>query len=115
VEFCNAANGISGLETALSLSYTHLVKAGHIALSRLAQLMSAAPARILGLEPRELRDGRRADIALVDFESSFVIDSSQFLSKGKNTPFNGQKVYGAVACTINEGRIVYQDIMRQGR
>ena len=115
VEFCNAANGISGLETALSLSYTHLVKAGHIALSRLAQLMSAAPARILGLEPRELSDGRRADIALVDFESSFVIDSSQFLSKGKNTPFNGQKVYGAVACTINEGRIVYQDIMCQGR
>lgn len=107
VEFCNAANGISGFETAFALSYTHLVKAGHIALERLAGLMSFAPAGILGLETGGIEEGKRADIALVDLDNSYIINCSKFLSKGKNNPFNGREVWGEVAFTINDGRIVY--------
>lgn len=109
VEFCNAANGISGFETAFSLSFTHLVKAGHITLERLCGLMSYNPAAILGLETGEIKVGSRADIILADLNYKHVIDSSKFLSKGKNTPFDGQEVYGDVMYTINGGRIVFAE------
>lgn len=109
VEFCDAASGISGLETAFALSYTHLVKSGRITLQRLAELMSFTPARILGLKHEGIKEGSRADIALADLNKSYAIDSSKFLSKGKNTPFEGTEVFGDVICTINGGWVVYKN------
>lgn len=107
VEYNLAAFGISGIETSFSLSYTYLVKAGVLTLEQLADRMSAAPARILGLEGGVLAEGNAADIMLADLNAKYVIDSKDFVSKGKNTPFNGTEVYGKVCCTIVDGDVKY--------
>ena len=108
VEYNLAAFGISGIETSFSLSYTYLVKAGVITLEQLADRMSTAPARILGLEGGALAEGAVADIMLADLNAKYVIDSKDFVSKGKNTPFNGTEVYGKVCCTIVDGDVKYR-------
>ena len=107
VEYSLAAFGISGIETSFSLSYTKLVKEGNFSLSELADRMSAAPARILGLEGGEIREGGVADLTIADLAAKYVIDGEKFLSKGKNTPFNGQEVYGKIAYTIVDGAVKY--------
>ena len=108
VEYNLAAFGISGIETSFSLSYTYLVKAGVLTLEQLADRMSAAPARILGLEGGVLAEGNAADIMLADLNAKYVIDIKDFVSKGKNTPFNGTEVYGKVCCTIVDGDVKYR-------
>lgn len=108
VEYNIAAFGISGIETSLAISYTYLVKTGKLTLPQLVNRMSKVPAEILNLEGGELKEGAPADIAIVDFEKSYVIDGNKFVSKGKNTPFNGYKVYGEVEYTIVDGEIKYQ-------
>ena len=108
VEYNLAAFGISGIETSFSLSYTYLVKAGVLTLEQLADRMSTAPARILGLEGGALAEGAVADIMLADLNAKYVIDSKDFVSKGKNTPFNGTEVYGKVCCTIVDGDVKYR-------
>lgn len=108
VEYNLAAFGISGIETSFSLSYTYLVKAGVLTLEQLADRMSAAPARILGLEGGVLAEGNAADIMLADLNAKYVIDSKDFVSKGKNTPFNGTEVYGKVCCTTVDGDVKYR-------
>ena len=107
VEYSLAAFGISGIETSFSLSYTKLVKEGNFSLSELADRMSAAPASILGLEGGEIREGGVADLTIADLAAKYVIDDEKFLSKGKNTPFNGQEVYGKIAYTIVDGAVKY--------
>ena len=107
VEYSLAAFGISGIETSFSLSYTKLVKEGNFSLSELADRMSAAPASILGLEGGEIREGGVADLTIADLAAKYVIDGEKFLSKGKNTPFNGQEVYGKIAYTIVDGAVKY--------
>lgn len=72
------------------------------------QKMSAAPAEILGLEGGALAEGAVADLAIVDLSKKYVIDGNKFISKGKNTPFNGYEVYGAVEYTIVDGKIKYK-------
>lgn len=107
-EYNLAAFGISGIETSFSLSYTALVKGGVLTLEQLADRMSAAPARILGLEGGSLKEGGVADIMLADLDEKYTIDPKDFLSKGKNTPFAGKEVYGRVMCTIVDGDIKYR-------
>lgn len=107
VEYNFAPFGISGIETSFALSYTYLVKSGHISLSRLMNRMSYNPAKILGLEGGELQEGAVADITVVDLNEKYTVDSSKFLSKGKNTPFNGFEVYGKILYTIVDGEIKY--------
>ena len=109
VEYDLAAFGISGIETSFSLSYTHLVKGGVLTLGQLAERMSGAPARILGLEGGALKEGGVADIMLADLNEKFVIDSRKFVSKGKNTPFNGSEVYGRVKATIVDGKVRFSE------
>lgn len=107
VEYNLAAFGMSGLETSFSLSYTYLVKAGILSLSALAERMSCNPANILNLDGGELKEGAPADITVVDLNEKYVIDGKNFLSKGKNTPFNGFEVYGKVKYTLVDGEIKY--------
>lgn len=109
VEYNLAAFGISGIETSFSLSYTNLVLGGVLTLPQLAEKMSAAPARILGLEGGALAEGLPADIMLADLSESYTIDSRAFVSKGKNTPFDGQTVSGRVKCTIVDGSIKFRE------
>ncbi len=109
VEYDLAAFGISGIETSFSLSYTHLVKGGVLTLGQLTERMSGAPARILGLEGGALKEGGVADIMLADLNEKYVIDSRKFVSKGKNTPFNGSEVYGRVKATIVDGKVRFSE------
>lgn len=105
VEFNYAANGISGFETAFCLAYTKLVKAGFITFNNLLRLMSFNPSEILGLGSEEICEGAVADITIADLNAKYTIDSRKFLSKGKNTPFNGKEVYGKIMYTIVNGSI----------
>lgn len=100
--------GIVGLETAFPLLYTHLVKSGKITLQRLLELMSTNPAKRFRMNRKGLlQAGYAADLTLIDLHQSYIIDKADFYSKGKNTPFDGWKVYGKVMMTIVQGKIVY--------
>ncbi len=108
VDFNKAAFGITGLETAFSLSYTHLVLKKRLPLIKLIEMLSTRPAEIIGIDKGILKPGKEADITIVDLNKEYTIDSNKFYSKGKNTPFNGDKVKGKVAYTILGGKIVYE-------
>jgi dihydroorotase len=99
--------GISGIETAFSVCYTKLVREGYITLSKLSELMSYKAAVMLGFNKGKISPGFDGDIVLVDLDKKYIIDADQFASKGKNTPFNGEEVYGDVVYTIKAGKIVY--------
>lgn len=106
--FVGTANGISGIETSFALSYTYLVKAGHITLQRLSELMTANPAKLVNIPCAKLEEGSVADITLVDLNEKYRIDKDKFFSKGKNTPFDGWEVYGKVRYTVVGGEIKYK-------
>lgn len=107
VEYNLAAFGMSGIETSFALSYTYLVKSGIMGLEELMRLMSYNPAKTLDLEGGEIKEGGAADLAIVDLNAAYTIDGNKFLSKGKNTPFNGYKVYGKVCSTIVDGEVKF--------
>ncbi len=108
VEYNLAAFGISGIETSFAFAITYLYKAGVLTLSEIAERMSAAPAKILGLEGGEIAEGKVADLTIADLDESFVVDPASFVSKGKNNPFKGYKLDGVVKYTIVDGEIKYQ-------
>lgn len=109
VEYNLAAFGISGLETSFALSYTQLVKGGALSLWELSEKMSRNPAEILNLEGGSLEVGAPADFTAVDLSEEWTVDPAQFLSKGKNTPFAGRKVWGRVKLTVVDGEIKYEE------
>lgn len=108
VEYNLAAFGISGIETSFALSYTYLVKSGVMSLCELMDRMSSSPAKILGLEGGVIEEGAPADLVIADLAEKYVIDPAKFLSKGKNTPFKGFEVYGAIKYTLVDGAIKYK-------
>jgi dihydroorotase len=107
VEFDRAPFGIVGLETAVPLVFDRLVHAGHISLSRMIELLSLNPARILRVEGGTLAPGARADITLLAPDLPVIISAARFRSKSRNTPFDGWNLRGGVGATIVDGRIVY--------
>ncbi len=109
-DFYKSAFGISGIETAFTVCYDKLVKSEKISLERLVELMSTRPAEIMGLECAKLEIGFPADIVLLDVDTEITVDKTKFLSKGKNTPFQGMKLFGEVKLTMCKGRIVYNDL-----
>lgn len=105
-EFALAANGIVGLETALGLSLTYLVRTGVLSLNELLMKMCVRPADILGLNKGRLSVGHPADIVIFDPNQKYTVDVNRFQSKGKNSPFHGFELYGTVSYTIVGGKIV---------
>lgn len=103
-EFDNAPPGISGLETAFSLSLG-LVHKGYLSLRELIAKISFNPSKILGIQKGSLRPGMRADIALADINKEFRVEKERFLSLGKNTPFDGWILKGLIVMTICKGKI----------
>lgn len=103
----NGACGISGLETAFSISYTTLVRDGHISLNKLSEIMSASPGEIADTNKGKIEIGYDGDLVLLDLNKEIKIDSEQFISKGKNTPFNGKKYWGEIIATIKNGKVKY--------
>ncbi len=99
--------GIVGLETAVSLILDRLVRPGLLPLSRFIALVTLAPARILGLaDLGRIAPGAAADLTFLDLDKELVVDSAAFLSKGRNTPFDGWALRGAPVMTIVGGRLI---------
>jgi len=106
VEFSLAPFGIVGLETNLALCYDRLVRPGTISLSRLVELFSTGPARLLGVPGGTLSVGSPADVTLFDPEAEFTVDASAFRSKSRNTPFQGWSLKGRPVGTLVGGRAI---------
>ena len=107
-EFDRAANGIVGLETAVTLLYDRLVRPGLLPLATLVARLSRDPARLLGLPGGTLSVGATADVTLIDPDAPLTIEPSRFASKGRNTPFGGWLTTGRPWKTIVGGRIVWE-------
>jgi dihydroorotase len=107
VEFDRAPFGIVGLETAVALTFDRLVHPGHIAVTRMVELLSTNPAAILGIEGGTLREGGLADVTLLAPDLRVVVDPRTFRSRARNTPFGGWTLRGGVAATLVGGRVVY--------
>ncbi len=102
-----APSGIIGLETALALGITNLVRPGYLSIMQLLEKMTVQPAKLYGLKAGDLKEGAIADLVLFDDEEQWVVDG--FASKSANSPFLGAKLYGKVKYTICEGQCVYKD------
>ena len=96
-----SAFGVVGIETAFPIIYTYLVKPGILPLERAVDLLCTNPRKRFGLTL-----GR--DFSVWDLDAESTVDSKEFLSMGKATPFEGWKVSGRCLATIRDGRIVYQ-------
>ena len=95
-----SAFGIVGLETALPVMYTYLVKTGIITLEKLADLMCYNPRERFGIP-------MGADFSVWALDEKFTVNPDEFFSKGRATPFAGTELYGKIKTTIYGGRIVW--------
>ena len=107
VEFDRAPFGIVGLETAVPIVFDRLVHTGRITLSRMIELLSVNPARILGVPGGSLADGSPADVTILDPDRPVTIQAATLRSRSKNTPYDGWQFRGGVTATIVGGRVVY--------
>jgi len=103
-EFDMAPSGISGLETAFSLSM-RLVGSHILTFSQLIEKMALNPARILQIDKGTLGVGSDADVVIIDEKKEYTVESQKFISKGKNTPFNGWGLRGMPVITIYKGKV----------
>ena len=104
----NAPFGIVGLETAFALTVTELL-GEYLDMKSLVERMSLSPAKLLKNGRGTLKEGAVADLVIADINEEYVIDSDKFLSKGKNTPFNGKKVRGKILYTLCSGKVVFKE------
>lgn len=102
-----APSGIIGLETALALAVTNLVKPGHLSLLQMIEKMSLNPARLYHLKKGCLSPGEDADLVLFDPDELWTVE--RFTSKASNSPFIGKPLQGKVKYTICSGNIIYQE------
>ena len=109
-EFSVALNGILGFETAFALGYTYLVKTGEITLEKLIDLMCYGPSGILKLGRGGMNIGDDADLAVFDLDNEFVFEKDKMLSKSRNTPYDGWKLYGETILTVMGGKITYEKL-----
>lgn len=103
-EFDTAPFGISGLETGLGLSLK-LVDEGVLTMSQLVEKMAANPARIMQTDMGTIKLNTEASLVLIDKNKSCTIEADKFVSKGKNTPFDGWILEGMPVMTICRGKI----------
>ncbi|NLK51702.1 MAG: dihydroorotase [Syntrophomonadaceae bacterium] len=108
-EYGYAPFGISGLETALPLVWSELVEKKVLSLEKLITCMTVNPARILGLNRGSLMVGAAADITVIDPDLEQVVKVADFVSRGKNSPFEGKKLKGWPVATMVAGQLVMQD------
>jgi dihydroorotase len=110
-EFDLAAFGISGLETTFGCLMM-LVRDNLLSLEDILAKLTVEPARIIGAKYStlgSLNPGNAADITIIDTDKEWIVDSQTFISKGKNTPFDGYSLKGKPVATILNGNITYQD------
>jgi dihydroorotase len=99
------APGFSGLETAFAVCLSNLPNLG---LQRLSTLLSANPARIIGLRDRgRVAEGLRADLIIADTQAMWKVEPEEFKSRGKCSPFTNKELPGKILMTFNAGKIVF--------
>lgn len=102
--------GIVSLETSLALLYTKLVKENIFTLEELIKFTCSNPAKLFNLNNKgHIKEGYDADLIVIDEETVKVIDSNTFVSKGKNTPFNGIECVGWNIMTILDGKVIFKE------
>lgn len=104
-----APSGIIGLETALALAVTNLVREGHLSMVQLMEKMSLNPAKLYRFDKGHLSKGADADLVIFNADESWTVSEEEIASKACNTPFLGKTLYGRVKYTICGGEIVYED------
>ncbi len=107
-DFASAPFGIIGLETALALALEQHYHTQKISLTRLVELFSTAPARIIGVEGGALKPGSPANVTIFSTGLEWTYQASEGRSKSRNTPFDGQTFKGAPVATIVSGKILYR-------
>ncbi|MCC8016756.1 MAG: dihydroorotase [Clostridiales bacterium] len=105
-----SAMGITGLETAFPVLYSRLVKKKIISVEKLINMMAVRPREIFGIEGGRIEIGAPADLCALDLENEWIVNSADFISKGKSTPFDGWKVHGKNLLTVLRGDIVYDAV-----
>ena len=108
VEFDLAAFGVIGLETSLGVMLK-LVDEGVLSLKRMVEAMSAAPARILGVQGGRLEKGGPADVTVIDLKRVWQVEPAKFKSLSRNCPFAGWELPGKAVYTICAGRVIHRD------
>jgi dihydroorotase len=105
-----AAFGISGFETAFACLMS-LVHEGRMSLTMLLSKLTYEPAKIIARDGGlgTLKAGSPANITIFDPDREWIVDSRNFASKGKNTPYDGYKFRGKVMVTLVDGKIIYED------
>ena len=106
-EFDRAPFGVVGLETAVSIALDRLVSTGLLSLSRLVELLSVNPSRILNVPGGTLAPDAPADLTILAPDLAVTVRADRFQSKGRNTPFEGRQLRGGVAMTLVGGRPLY--------
>jgi len=107
-EFDQAANGLIGLETALAVAYTYLVKPGYLMMGDIARLISQRPASLLSLPGGVLERGKPADITIFDPGAEYTYSVNDIVSKSKNTPYIGKSLWGRVVATVVGGKVIFR-------
>ena len=107
VEFDRAPFGIVGLETAVPLTLDRLVHTGRLRLTRMVELLSLNPARILNVPGGTLSEGAIADITIIAPDLTVRIEAAKLRSRSKNTPFDGWELRGGVAATLVGARPLF--------
>ncbi len=106
--FDDAPFGLVGLETSLGICMTELVHTGLLTLPELIARMSHNPAIAFGLPAGTLAPGAAADVTIFDPDEEWVVDPTEFLSTGRNTPFAGRRLKGRVRLTVVGGAIAFE-------
>lgn len=110
LEFDHAPFGMIGFETAVGLTFNELVHKKVLSLPQIAEKMSTAPARILGLRKKGIiKEGMDGDLTIIDPDKEWVFKKEDIASKSKNSPFIGWKFKGCVEATIFGGKVVYHN------
>jgi len=106
VEFDNAPNGIVGLETSIGIACTQLLHKGVLSLNSLVEKMSVNPRKVLKIRQPLISNGEVADITIFNPDAEWNVDSSKFLTKSKNTPFEEYQLKGKPICVFNNYKVV---------
>ena len=108
LQFMNAPFGVIGFESAFPVLYTTFVKNDKIKLEELIERMTSKPADIIHKAVGVLKEGAAADLNIFDLGSSFTFGESEILSKSKNSPFLGMKMWGKIHYTICDGKFTWK-------
>lgn len=106
-DFEKAPNGVVGLETSLAATLTKLYHTGKMSLSRIAEIMSVNPRKIMGLEPIRIAVGERCDLCIFDPDYEWEVIPEELNSKSKNSVFKGERLKGKNIYTICRGKVVF--------